>query len=203
GVNTVYVDSNYRPTTYNERLALFTQETRSNADLVFIGNSITAGADWGKLLNAPSAKNRGISGDITYGVLDRLDEALRGQPAKVFILIGTNDVGRNIPESYIINNYKRIIKRIDSESPNTKIYFHTILPVSNNNYASKNTRINTINAALKLVASKEGIRLIDSHSHFKDHEGKLDQHYTTDGLHLTAMGYEHWVALLRPYLEED
>jgi lysophospholipase L1-like esterase len=39
----------------------------------------------------PEARNQGISGDITFGVLQRLDEVTEGHPAKVFILIGLSD----------------------------------------------------------------------------------------------------------------
>ena len=38
--------------------------------IVFLGNSITEqGGDWGKRLGWSSLKNRGISGDVTEGVL--------------------------------------------------------------------------------------------------------------------------------------
>jgi hypothetical protein len=46
-------------------------------DIVFLGNSITeSGKDWSKRLNYPNIKNRGIGGDVTDGVLARLDEII-------------------------------------------------------------------------------------------------------------------------------
>ncbi|RZJ77853.1 MAG: sialate O-acetylesterase, partial [Flavobacterium sp.] len=97
-------DSTYRPGKYVEQVAKFKAEQTSKKDYVFLGNSITAGTDWAKLLNLPQAKNRGISGDITFGVLERLQDVIDGKPKKVFILIGINDISRNIPDSLILRN---------------------------------------------------------------------------------------------------
>ncbi|HVV06914.1 MAG TPA: GDSL-type esterase/lipase family protein, partial [Puia sp.] len=124
-------DTAYRPPSYTSRLNLFKSYRHSTKDVVFLGNSITAGVDWNELLQLPEARNRGISGDITYGVLDRLDEVIGGHPAKVFILIGINDIGRNIPDSLIHRNHEKMIQRIQAGSPKTKIYFETLLPVNN------------------------------------------------------------------------
>ncbi|ALL08237.1 hypothetical protein AQ505_23800 [Pedobacter sp. PACM 27299] len=41
-------------------------------DIVFLGNSITAGTNWAKLLDMPNAKNRGISGDISIEIHDAM-----------------------------------------------------------------------------------------------------------------------------------
>jgi hypothetical protein len=79
---TVTWDSTYRPSKYKEIVAKWKTETPSKKDYIFLGNSITAGTDWVKLLNLPQAKNRGISGDITFGILDRLQDVIDGKPKK-------------------------------------------------------------------------------------------------------------------------
>lgn len=76
------------------------------------------------------AHNRGVSGDTTFGVLERLDEVTEGHPSKIFLLIGINDISRNFPDGQILQNYKEIISRIQKESPKTKVYIETILPVN-------------------------------------------------------------------------
>jgi lysophospholipase L1-like esterase len=154
----------------------------------------------------PEARNRGISGDITFGVLERLDEVIEGRPAKVFILIGINDISRNIPDSVILNNDRKIIKRIKEGSPKTKIYFQTLMPVNNTftqfkNHYNKDEHIQTVNNGLKKIAAEENITLIDLHAHFLDSEGRLDKNYTFDGLHPNAKGYEVWKKILLPYLK--
>ena len=59
-------------------------------DVVFLGDSITEGGAWDELFPGVPVRNRGIGGDTTSGVLDRLDQITRGRPAKVFLKIGTN-----------------------------------------------------------------------------------------------------------------
>lgn len=197
-------DSTFRPGSYALKVDQFRGYPNSQKDIVFLGNSITAGADWNELLGLPQARNRGISGDITYGVLERLDEVTSGKPAKVFVLIGINDMARNIPDSVILSNYEKIIQRIKKESPATRIYFNTLLPVNNSfpekNHFNKDEHIAALNAGLRKIAAREKITLIDIHDHFLDKDKKLDKQYTYDGLHLNAAGYAHWATLLKPHV---
>jgi lysophospholipase L1-like esterase len=199
------IDSAVRPGGYKLRVELFKSYPNSKKDIIFVGNSITQGVDWAELLQNKYARNRGISGDITYGVLERLDEIIEGKPAKVFVLIGINDIEHNIPDTLIVNNYRRIITRIKTESPKTKIYFHTLLPVNNEftqfkKHYNKDEHILFVNTELKKIAAEENITLIDLHPHFLDASNKLDKRYTVDGLHLNAEGYKVWAEILKQYL---
>jgi len=198
-------DSTYRPATYGQRLALFKSYPNSSKDVIFLGNSITAGTDWNELLQLPEARNRGISGDITFGVLERLDEVIEGHPAKVFILIGINDVARNIPDSVITRNHETMIRRIQAGSPKTKIFFQTLMPTNNTftqhkDHYNKDGHIQAVNEGLKKLAEKYPITLIDLHPHFMDVQGRLDARYTMDGLHLNDKGYAVWKEVLQPYI---
>ena len=194
-------DSTYRPGNYHWKVGLFRSYPHSKNDVVFLGNSITDFNEWQELLAVPQVRNRGISGDITFGVLERLDEVTSGQPSKVFILIGINDISRDIPAKVIVQNYRRIIHRIKAESPRTQIYFQTILPVNNEfparGHFNKDAVIKEVNGELRKLAREQGIELIDIHDHFLDASGKLDKKFTHDGLHLNAAGYLHWAPLLR------
>ena len=77
---------------------------KQHGAIVFFGDSITQG--WGDDFRGKFPKlnvaNRGISGDITRGLLARLDEdVLALSPRAIVLLIGTNDIGRNIsPQGY-------------------------------------------------------------------------------------------------------
>jgi len=201
---TVKWDSTYRPANYAQRVANFHSYPNSPKDIIFLGNSITDFTDWNELLQLPQARNRGISGDITFGVLERLDEVTEGKPAKVFILIGINDISRNIPDLVILDNYKKIIHSIKKESPKTRIYFNTLLPVNNSfpdrAHFNKDEHIQTINDGLKKLVTSEKITVIDIHPHFLDADKKLDKRFTYDGLHLNAEGYKKWAILLKPFL---
>src|SRR5918993_1342368 len=66
---------------YAKRMARFEAEPIPPRSIVFLGNSITEGGRWKKLTGDSSAVNRGIGGDITFGVLKRLDEIVAARPA--------------------------------------------------------------------------------------------------------------------------
>lgn len=199
---TVKWDSTYRPPSYQLKTDQFKSFPNSSKDIIFLGNSITAGIDWIELLGNRRVKNRGISGDITFGVLERLDEVIEGKPAKVFILIGTNDLARNIPDEVVLSNYKKIISRIKSGSPKTKVYFQTILPTNASfgkfkSHYDKTKNIINVNNQLKSLAKAEGVTVIDLYSAFLDSQNNLEAALTYDGLHLTILGYKKWADLLR------
>lgn len=195
-------DSTFRPNNYDLKAGLFKSFPNSKKDVIFLGNSITAGVDWNELLGMKNARNRGISGDITFGVLQRLDEVIEGKPAKVFLLIGINDISRNIPDSLIVENYRKIITRIREGSPKTKIYLQTLMPVNNTftqfkNHYNKDEHIAFVNQSLKQLAQAHQVQLIDLNALFQDKEGKLRKEFTEDGLHLNAAGYAHWASILK------
>ena len=60
---------------YHKRIIDFKKFPIGFKKIVFLGNSITEGAkSWNKRLNQRNIVNRGISGDITEGILERLGE---------------------------------------------------------------------------------------------------------------------------------
>lgn len=194
-------DSTHRPGKYKELVAKFNTEKITRKNFVFLGNSITAGADWAKLLSLPNAVNRGISGDITFGVLERLNEVIAGKPAKIFVLIGINDVSRNIPDSVILRNYKTIISRIREGSRKTQIYFYTLLPVNSSfdkfkNHYGKDEHILWLNDQIRQLKAKQ-VTIIDLYPHFLDADKHLRAELTKDGLHLKPEGYAVWADILQ------
>lgn len=197
---TVKWDSTYRPGKYHELVEKFKAEPKSKKDIVFLGNSITAGTDWAKLLELPQAKNRGISGDITFGVLDRLKDIVDGKPAKIFVLIGINDVSRDIPDSVIVGNYKKIISTIRKGSKKTQIYFNTLLPVNSSflkfkNHYGKDEHILYLNEQIRSMAAKN-VTIVDLYPVFLDQNNHLKAELTKDGLHLIPEGYKVWADFL-------
>lgn len=203
GVNAQIVkwDSTYRPGKYVEQVEKFKADPKSKKDFIFLGNSITAGTDWAKLLNLPQAKNRGISGDITFGVLERLQEVIDRKPAKLFILIGINDISRNIPDSIILRNYKTMIASVRKGSKKTHIYFTTLLPVNSSfekfkNHYGKDNHILWLNDEIRKFASKD-VTVVDLYPVFVDDDKRLKAGLTKDGLHLIPEGYKVWADYLK------
>jgi len=197
---TVY-DLNFRPKNYAARIATFKTKPISEKDYVFLGNSIIARGNWSALLRLSNAKNRGIAGDITNGVLDRLDEIIDGKPAKLFVLIGINDISKKIPDSLILKNYMEIISRVRKGSKHTQIYFSTLLPVNSsfgkfNDHYGKDKHIIWLNHEIKKLAAKN-VTIIDLYSVFSDEHKALRASLTNDGLHLLPAGYRLWAELLK------
>lgn len=181
--------------------------------IVFVGDSITDFFRLNEFFHGIYVINRGIGGDTTDGVLKRLPESVIDlSPSKVFLLIGTNDIGANKSDSHIISNIAKIIDIIQSKCPHTKVYLQSIYPVSNDKDKKikkfivgkrNNERIYCINESLKKLAKDKGIVYIDVYSHLLDDKGNLKLEYTIEGLHLTARGYRAAADILRPYVCEE
>jgi lysophospholipase L1-like esterase len=199
---TVTWDSTYRPAIYQARAGQFKSFKQSKNDIIFLGNSITAYGNWDELFDNRNVRNRGIPGDITFGLLARLNDVVIGKPSKIFLLIGINDIGRNIPDDVILKNYERIVQQIKRGSPKTKIYFQTLLPVNSTvlpalPHFNKEEHILAVNEGLKKMALKENITLIDLYPLFLDSENRLDKDYCFDGLHLNDKGYLKWAEFIK------
>ncbi|HLZ87678.1 MAG TPA: GDSL-type esterase/lipase family protein, partial [Puia sp.] len=122
----------YVPEHYRERVELFGSEAPGKGGTIFLGNSITEFGDWKRLLHDPSVLNRGIAGDNTFGILDRLPEVIARQPAKLFIEAGVNDIGQGVPVGMIVGNISSIVGYVRVKSPGTKIYVVSVLPTNEN-----------------------------------------------------------------------
>jgi len=190
------------PEHYWVRMEKFKKEAVVPGKIIFLGNSITEGGKWKQLLKDSTVINRGISGDNTFGVLARLDEIIKLKPASLFVLIGTNDLSKKIPDEAIIENIFTMVSRIKAGSPKTKIFIQSILPVNETverfpQQFNNGMHINTINDQLARYASRLRYTYVDLYGKFIDSQGRLDAKYTFDGLHLNASGYQLWVEVLK------
>jgi lysophospholipase L1-like esterase len=194
-------DSSYQTTYYEQKVTLFRQLPDRKGEIVFLGNSITDMGEWAEIWQNDRVINRGISGDITFGVLARMDEIVSSLPQKIFILIGVNDVSRNIPDSVIVKNYNRILGYVKSASPSTKVYVQSILPTNDaftkfKAHQGKTSHILAINQQLRILCAKWGYVYVDLYPHFLDANQKLNVAFTNDGLHLNGAGYMKWKQVL-------
>ncbi|MDE6266178.1 MAG: sialate O-acetylesterase [Muribaculaceae bacterium] len=192
---------------YYQRASLFDELPVDTTDIVFLGNSLTHGCEWHELFGMPNIKNRGINGDIVEGIRLRIAPILKGQPAKLFLLSGVNDVSHNLTADSIAGAIGNLIDIIRTESPRTKVYVQSLLPINNSfgRYKAvigKEQVIRDINALLEPMVKEKGCTWINSYPMFVDGEGNLDSRFTNDGLHLMGNGYLHWRDILRSYVEE-
>lgn len=192
-------------TYYQQRVSHFKLVPAKQDDIVFIGNSITDGAEWNELFNDNTIKNRGISGDISAGVLHRIGNIGKQKPKKIFLLIGTNDLARGISTDSLIKNILLAADWIKQESPSTKLFIQSILPVSDvfrkfGSHTNKTDSILKVNTRLKKEAENHRYNYIDLYPFFCNKQGKLDVKYSNDGLHLLGEGYLLWKHILFPYV---
>jgi lysophospholipase L1-like esterase len=175
-------------------------------EIIFLGDSITEGCNWSEMLQNPKVINRGISGDVSQGILDRLDEVTESFPAKIFLLIGINDLARGIPAEDILANVKRFIAKVRQKTPDTEIYLESLLPVNPDfkdfpDHTDKGPKIIRFNQLLERMAKDYKCRYVDLYEAFVDRDNKLDPEYSHDGLHLNGAGYAVWTQTISPYLQ--
>jgi lysophospholipase L1-like esterase len=198
----VYPDSIFT-TYYQQRYSLFKSLPYTKDEIIFIGNSITDGGEWSELFNDLRIKNRGISGDFSAGVINRMDEVTKRKPAKAFLMIGVNDLARGISPDSVVKNILLITDYLKQESPSTKLFVQSILPVNDafgkfSGHTNKGQQIKQVNEELLKNAGKSGFVFIDLYKNFCDETGKLNKKFTNDGLHLAGEGYLFWKHLVFP-----
>ena len=193
---------------YDTRRAAHDEEGLQQGAIVFLGNSITDGGEWAELFNNRHVKNRGISADRSGWLLDRLDPIINGHPKKLFLMIGTNDLAVGITPEEVAANVEKLLDRFAEESPWTKIYVQSILPVNGvdtkakpKNHWKKGAEIIETNKLLEtLCEGRKNVMYVDVYSALVDEKGMLDKQYTNDGLHLMGEGYLAWKTVIEKFV---
>ncbi len=190
---------------YYKRMRQFDAEPAiKRTDIVMLGNSITeGGGNWNEKLGTNNVVNRGISGDIAMGVYKRLHQILPYQPAKIFLKIGVNDVSHDLPTDTIVNRIRLVIERIQRESPKTRLYLQSLLPIREatgrwKRLTGKTSQIPEINARLEAMAKEKRITYINLFPLFVEPGTNImREELTYDGLHLSKSGYDVWAKELK------
>lgn len=172
--------------------------------VVFAGSSLMEMFPINKLLEEHGDDtiiyNRGIGGYVTNELLQVTDVCITDlKPKKVFLNIGTNDLSNpQIPISQMIENYDRILCKIEEELPQAVIYLMAYYPVNYEAAAEEmkeclkirtNEKIERANEEVKKLAQKHGQHYIDVNKNLKDEQGRLKAEYTIEGMHIKEEGY--------------
>lgn len=116
------------------RLGYFKQNNprQKEGGTVFVGDSLIEFFPIKKYLGRNlNLINRGIAGTDTKWLLDHLQEQVFDlKPSKVFILIGTNDIGMGLALPDILANIVQIVSKIRSQFLETEICLLSLLPVN-------------------------------------------------------------------------
>lgn len=209
GISNIVTTSKYAEEVRNFQIDHYLMKNNLNEKMgqqdsviAFIGDSQIEYCNWNELLNRDDVLNRGIAGDVTSGVLARVKELTRHNPAKVFVQVGTNDLSMGISEEQIIKDYGAVINKIrEGSKGKAEIYINSVLPVQDlPGEFYQNSEILSLNRALKKLCMIKDVVFIDLSDKFTDDSGNLNPELTNDGLHLNADGYLIWANILKLFL---
>ncbi len=182
--------------------------------VVFLGDSITEMYDLDKFYPEKKYINRGISSNETAQVLARLKtNVIDIAPSTVVFLIGVNDIGHDITEKAMMDNFTKVCTAIGEMTTPPKLLVQSIYPTNNlsnfNSYLATKARTNKkitsanvlISAEVKrLAASGQNVKYINTHSVLVDDNGNLNSKFTFDGLHINRAGYTVITEYLAPFI---
>lgn len=192
---------------YARRATLFDLLPVYSSDIIMLGNSLTDGAEWNELLDNCHVKNRGIVGDIIPGFFERLEPILKGQPRKIFIMGGVNDISHGVSADSIVSAMTQVVTTIQARCPKTEIYVQSMLPFNNDVRLWKLLKgreqvVVDGNKGLESMCQRLGVTFINLYPLFVGENGKMKPEYTNDGLHLMGAAYLIWRDALLPYIRK-
>ncbi len=205
-VATMFADEPFR----NHRYDSFKVLETSGESIVFIGNSITDMHCWPEAFKTSTGEylpivNRGNSGTYSTEQSNNLESYINGQPKKVFMMIGTNDIaisgGLNFSGEQVLAYVKSIVTRIHARSPQTKIYLYSILKNKTGNRVEA-TWLHTNEIVKEYVETinVDWLTYIDLYDKLAGvAQGGV---WSYDNLHLTAAAYQVWCETICQYLQE-
>ena len=181
---------------YNRKISQFAviPSTRS---IAFLGDSRIEGGMWEELLDRSDIANRGISGDTTIGILERLDRSVPEGSSFCLIQAGVNDLFRGMGPSDVARNYKQILDSLKQRGVRQVMISSVIL--CDQGHVEVNSRIKTLNSELARLADNQSIRWLDLNSVLAPN-GYLELRYTSDGVHLNGEGYRVLASAIAPLL---
>ena len=161
--------------------------------------------------------NRGIGGYKTMDLWNAREECIFGlKSRKIFINIGTNDIGDHAyRQEKLLEEYRMLLTEIKTRLPETTVYVMAYYPVNTVDefglpkerhtdlfLTRTNEAIEQANKAVEAMAVEMGLRFINVNDGLKDADGNLKQEYSTEGLHMYPNAYWQILKNLRPYIEE-
>lgn len=163
-----------------EQFAVFQPEV----DTVMLGDSLIEGGLWSEIFPGARIANRGVGGDTTRRVLDRIHQVEPLKPKRVFLLVGLNDLARNVPVDQTLSNYTEIVARLQAMGAQVFV-ISVVRPRGTDGLANQ---VVALNAELRVIADAHGCRYIDLDAAMSDENGIRPEN-TYDDTHFSAVGY--------------
>ncbi len=167
-------------------------------DVAFIGDSLTDGYDLSKYYPQYVTANRGIGGDTTFGLEERLQVSLYDlKPKVVVMLIGANNMDS------MFENYESILQSLKQNLPESEIVLLSLTAMGGEHWGRKNQLAAYNNVTIKLLAERYGYAFVDLYTPLYDVSiREVYEGYTVDGGHFTNEGYTVVTEQITPVLEK-
>ncbi|WP_456295888.1 SGNH/GDSL hydrolase family protein [Vibrio sp. AK197] len=163
-------------------------------DVVMFGDSITEWGPWHDGVIGVSVANRGLGGDITQGMIMRLDTTLVCEPKLVCVMAGINDLAQGYTIDEIIDNYGEMLSFWHQHD--IDVWVQSTLHVGER-LASLNPLVAELNQRLYELCQQREVTFIDLNSPLCP-QGELPLECSADDLHLNSQAYTQWLAYLNP-----
>ena len=180
---------------YLDKTSFFKLHSRSDYDVVFIGDSITDHSDWYDIFPSLKVANRGIGADTTAGVLNRMDTIKNTGAGKAFLMVGINDINQDVDVKTIFNNYKEIINELKKNNIEPFVQSTLLTNTSKIN----NEIVNKLNSMLVNFCNENNVVFIDL-NHLLSKSGRLNKDYSSDGVHINGEAYSIWSKAIEKYV---
>ncbi len=196
----------------------YLNESAKKGETLFTGSSLMEHFPINELLMDYGMENviynRGIGGFKTDDMLEHMEEQIFGtEPSKIFINIGTNDIGApDYKLEVLMEKYEKILTQIKERLPETEVYMMAYYPVNEVDkvpegewgktlFATRtNENIALANKEVEKLADKMGYHYIDVSEGLRDENGRLKKEFTIEGIHMYANGYRVILKNMKPYL---
>lgn len=141
----------------------------SDADIAMVGDSITASGPWAEIFPDYNIVNRGIGGDTTLGVLNRVEDVMLTTPLAVFVMVGIDDVYGRTENDTILERYALIADALEGRAD---LYIQSTIMCSGPTCPpARLDQIRILNTRLQELALERGLTFVDLNGALSDAQG--------------------------------
>lgn len=202
--------------TYQKWMDILQQEAKVAAEKqpehlnILLGDSLSLWFPPDLLPTDKNWLNQGISGEVSFGLWRRLGLFDRTKPQRIYLMIGINDLIRGVDDRTLLQNYRKILRRLRRVHPQSQVIVQSILPHGGEEVTWEGrdrliaipiSRIQQLNQQLAVIAQEEEVKFLDLYPLFTNAQGHLRADLTTDGLHLNRQGYLVWRSAIQMYTQ--
>lgn len=181
---------------------------QGNVDLLFVGDSITAGLKEKLVDNyfpQLNVANFGIGGDHTANLLWRLQHghAEHLKPKVVVLLIGVNNFGHlHETPAQVFYGVEAVVKLLRKIYPAAKILVNGIFPFEESPQGEKRGSVIEANKLIATLEDNQHIFVRNYGPIFLQADGSISKKVMADFLHPTKEGYQRWLQAMHPDIQK-